>query len=199
MRTYAVILVGLLSLLLGSNVPAHAAGVTDIKQYHVGSPLLMSTASKCVRIMRRGNEETLINNCGSCQIVAVTRKRSGIAIPILRSFTIHDGIPYAMPFRGPGRSRITTIHSCQDEAADAQRSAGAQPASQCIKLAQSPTGRVVLNNSCGVCRAAAIQRLDRNGRVLNLQAYKLKARDTTPVAAKGAARVSLVADIDCPS
>ncbi len=97
-----------------------------------------------------------------------------------------------MPFRGPGRSRITTVQNCEGE------EAAAPPPGQCVKLMQTPNSQVVLSNECGSCRGVAIQRMDSSGRVLNRQAYKLKAKDVVPVAANGAARVSLIADIDCP-
>ena len=199
MKTYAIFFAGLFCLCVWISPPANAAALPDLTQQSTASALMTPIALQCVRIMRRGNAETLVNNCGSCQIVAVTRKRTGIAIPILRSFTIHDGIPFTLPFRGPGNSRITSVHNCKDEAAEAQKTAGAtQPAIQCVKMVQTPTGTVVLSNGCAVCRAAAIQRLDLNGRIMNREVYKLGPRNILPVSANGAARVGLIADIDCP-
>ena len=166
------------------------------------NPLLIQIATKCLRLLRRGHQETLINTCGTCKIVGVTRKRSGIAMPVRRSFNIQSGTTYPMPFRGPGSSRITSSQNCQDTVADARDSDKVRiAANRCLDLKPSGKGQGIatLVNNCGSCRAGAVQRMDRNNKILERQAYRIKPNDSALVLSNGAAKVGLIADIACPS
>jgi hypothetical protein len=144
----------------------------------------------------------LINSCGGCRIVAVARKRSGIPIPILRSFNVHPNAPYTLPFKGPGRSRITTVQNCQSEETNAKgklkRNIGNE-LGKCVTLKQMVNGSAVLVNKCSTCRGAAVQRINQNGRLMNRQAYKLKPNQSIVVKSKGATQLGLIAEIACPS
>lgn len=200
MRLFSLFLLGLFTAILGQPQPATAAGLAPLKEFNAPSRLLKPAATRCVRLLRRGNAETLVNTCGTCKIVGITRKRTGVAIPIRRSFNIQGGTSLSMPFRGPGNSRVTSTQSCQDEAADARDHDKAKTATNsCVALKQATGGKVVLVNSCGTCRGAAIERMDRNGRVLNRQAFKIKPKDAATVVPQGAAKVGIIADFACPA
>ncbi|NQV98869.1 MAG: hypothetical protein HQ483_04170 [Rhodospirillales bacterium] len=198
MKTVLLLVVGI--VLVSPMTTSHAAGRAGADELKPPSSLLTSIASSCVRLLRRGNDETLVNTCNSCQIVGVTRKRRGIAIPVRRSFNVQGGTTFPMPFRGPGNSRITSTQACQDDAADARDSDKVKTGSNsCLELKQATGGKVMLVNACGSCRAAAIQRMSRSGQILNREAFKLSPNDATAVVSQGAAKVSIIADIACPS
>ena len=202
MKSVTLMFAGLLAIFISTNSPAEAQGTGNLNNLLQSSQLLQRVAMKCVQIRRRGNREILVNNCGSCRIVAVTRKRTGIAVPVLRSFNVFSGIEFQLPFKGPGNSRITSIQNCQSEEADAKdakKRAAGNELGKCVKLKNTPNGSVFLVNDCGTCRAVAIQRMDRNGRSINRQAFKLNPIGTTSVKPNGADRVGLIAEIACPS
>ena len=166
------------------------------------SSLFTFVAMKCVRLSRKGSSETLVNSCGGCRIVAVARKRSGIAMPILRSFNVHPNAPYTLPFKGPGRSRITTIQNCQSDEADTKDTKNLNAGNElgkCVVLKQMVNGSAVIINGCNTCRGAAIQRINQNGQLINRQAYKLKPKQSILVKSKGATQLGLIAEIPCPS
>ena len=164
--------------------------------------LLSFVSMKCVKLLKRGRSEILINSCGSCRIVAVMRKRSGIAMPILRSFSVHPNAPYNLPFKGPGRSRITTIQNCQSEESNTKDSVKRKIGNElgkCVVLKQMINGSAIIINECNTCRGAAVQRINQNGQLMNRQAYKLKPNQSILVKPKGATQLGLIAEIACPS
>lgn len=191
----------IISLFIYHTPIAHASGLPHTFGQSSSSSLLTSIAMKCVRLSRRGASEVLLNSCGGCRIVAVARKRSGIAMPILRSFNVHPNAPYTLPFKGPGRSRITTIQNCQSDEADAKdatRKAGNE-LGKCVTLKQAVNGAAILVNRCNTCRGVAVQRLNINGKSMGRQAFKLKSKQTIVVKSKGASQLGLIAEIACPS
>ncbi len=188
-----------LTVTLGLAASSQAMGLQNLAVFKTPAILLPIATTKCVRLLRRGNQETLVNTCDTCMIVGVTRKRTGIAVPVRRSFNLRSGASFAMPFRGPGASRITSSQTCQDEVADARDSDKKKTANnQCLELKPGNNGTAIIVNGCGACRAAAIQRMSTTGRILERQAYKLKPNATEIVISKGAAKVRLIADIACP-
>ena len=202
MKFVTLFLAGLFVTFAGSHFPANSAALTNFDIPPQNLSLLNHVAMKCVQIRRMGNRETLVNNCGSCRIVAVTRKRTGVAVPILRSFNVFSGIALDLPFKGPGRSRITTIQNCQSEEADAKdakKLMAGNELGKCVTLKPAPNGSVLLANGCNTCRAVAVQRMDRNGRALNRQALRINPKDMISIKPNGAARVGLIAEIACPS
>lgn len=191
----------IISLFMYYTPVSHASGLPNISGLSISSSLLKSIAMKCVRLSRRGTSEVLVNSCGGCRIVAVARKRTGIAMPILRSFNVHPNIPYSLPFKGPGRSRITTIQNCQSSEADARdatRKVGNE-LGKCVTLKQAVNGAAILVNRCNTCRGAAVQRLSKNGKLIGRQAFKLKSKQTIIVKSKGASQLGLIAEVACPS
>ena len=73
-------------------------------------------AERCTRLFPTGGREVIINACGACRIVGIARKRPGIAVPVMRSFNVQAKSTFQVPFRGPGRSRITSERACKGEA-----------------------------------------------------------------------------------
>ena len=185
-------------------VPSNAKAVIKLIDYNQSdqSSRFKLIAMKCVRLSRDGPSETLVNSCGGCRIVSVARKRSGIAMPILRSFNVYPHAPYILPFKGPGRSRITTIQNCQSNEADSRdavkRNMGNE-LGKCVVLKQMINGSAIIINGCNTCRGAAIQRINQNGQLMNRQAYKLTPNQSILIKPKGATQLGLIAEIPCPS
>ena len=45
-------------------------------------------AQRCTRLIPTGGREIIVNSCGACRTVGITRKRPGIAVPVIRSFNV---------------------------------------------------------------------------------------------------------------
>lgn len=72
--------------------------------------------NRCVKIVRNPqvNRETLVNTCPKCLVAKVERRRPGSATgtPNMRDFTLPPGASQPLPFRGPGKTRITSEAPC---------------------------------------------------------------------------------------
>jgi len=191
-------LLGTLILIAGSSA-AHAAGPVISPVIGTGNPVLQKIATKCTRLVRRGSSETLINTCNTCRIVSVTRKRKGIATPTRREFNLSARSQFPVPFRGPGSSRITSDILCKGAKSKNAHPVNSAQDKKCVALEQRPGGKVVLVNSCGSCRGVAVHRVNKAGRSLGLQAYKLFPQAVARVAPKGAASVIISGEVACPS
>jgi len=185
-------------------VPGAAAG-GPLRQAFAPPPhpfAISVKAQRCTRLFPTGGREIIINACNTCQTVGITRKRPGIALPVMRSFSVQAKSTFQVPFRGPGRSRLTSERACKGEA-------GASPNlvvpglkrktdNTCVRLEKAKAGGVALINKCKVCKAVLIERQNRLGGGAQRQAYKVPGSTVLPVPSKGQARVGLVGEIDCP-
>lgn len=174
-----------------------ALGVTAL------SPLAAdAAANKCTRLLPTGAREVIINQCSQCRIVNITRKRPGNAVPVSRSFTVLGQSQMTVPFRGPGRSRITSELPCKGDPGAAINLIDPAPKKKapkvCVALEKSKDGGVLLVNSCAVCKAAMIERRNRAGGNPKRQAYRVEAKSSLPVPQNGAAKVGYLAEVDCP-
>ena len=132
----------------------------------------------------------------------ITRKRPGIAVPVIRSFNVPAKSTFPVPFRGPGRSRVTSERACKGEVGASKNLVEPGPKRKtekaCVNLQKARTGGVVLVNKCKVCKAVLLERQNRLGGSAQRQAYKVLPSTVLPVPSKGQARVGLVGEIDCP-
>ncbi len=162
-----------------------------------------AAANSCVRLVPNGGSETIINACGACRVVNIRRKRHGIALPITRSFNVQPKTTFPLSFKGPGRSRITSVVPCEGEAGSAKNLVKPQAREiaqkQCVTLKQIKGGGVALVNACGQCRAAAVERYNPQGRSLGREAFKIGSQSVKTIPARGAAKVAFLADIPCGS
>ncbi len=167
------------------------------------NPLLVriKVSNRCARLLPTGGREVIINVCSSCLIVNITRKRPGIAVPVARTFNVQPKSSIQVPFRGPGRSRITSVIPCKGEKGAAPNLVDQKPLNKkdkkCVALEKGKTGQVSLVNTCRVCKAALIERQSKSGKGQR-QAYKIGPKSVLPIQSKGAAQVGLVGEIDCP-
>ena len=166
-------------------------------------PPASAAPNKCTRLQPTGGLEVIINTCNKCRVVNIIRKRPGNAVPVTRKYNIQPNSKITVPFRGPGRSRITSELPCKGDPGAAINLADPKPkkkkpAKVCVALEKSKDGGVLLVNTCTVCKAALIERQDSSGGNSKRQAYKVEAKSTVPVPQNGAARVGFLAEVDCP-
>lgn len=166
-------------------------------------PLLVPVkANRCARLVPTGGREVIVNACSTCRVVNIIRKRPGNAVPVSRSFNVQPKSTFPVPFRGPGRSRVTSVLPCKGEAGAARNLIDEKPnrktADTCVSLERVKTGGVALVNKCGACKAALIERQNQSGGNGQRQAYQLKPLSVREVPALGAARIGLVGEINCP-
>ncbi|MED5395917.1 MAG: hypothetical protein VX990_04345 [Pseudomonadota bacterium] len=178
----------------GPQLPALEVGINQLR--------VPVTMARCARLITNSGREVIYNSCGVCRVVSISRKRNGIAIPVTRTYNVRPRNKFPLPFRGPGRSRITNEQACEGDKGSAQNlvnptKRNLQAEKQCVELKQTSSGSVVLVNACAACRGTAIQRQDLRGKPMGMQAYKLGPQSVTPVARKGAAKVSLIGEVAC--
>lgn len=158
-------------------------------------------AGRCTRVVHQGPTEYIVNACNTCQVVNIRRKRRGVAMPIMRTYNVQPRSKLPMSFKGPGRSRISSEVPCEGEAGagvnvmDPNAAKAAQK--QCVTLKATAAGGVVLVNSCGSCRGAAVERYAANGQSMGREAFKLNPLSAVPVKPRGAAQVGYLADVPC--
>lgn len=168
----------------------------------LSTTVTVDARERCIRIQRQGNIETLINVCTQCVKANLLRSRPGNAVPVGREFNVQARSTFPVPFRGPGRTRVTSETPCPgedgadknllqsyDQQSDEQR---------CVSMERSQRNGIVLVNRCGLCRAVAIERV-MAGSGRSARDYMLVAGGSTiPVRAEGFAGVGLLGEIPCP-
>lgn len=157
---------------------------------------------RCLRIVRQGNIETLVNTCNSCRVAALIRSRPGNAVPMSRRFNVQGQSTFPVPFRGPGRTRITSDFPCPgEEGGDTDllkaEEAPAPGAPKCVSLERASDVGIVLVNRCGACRAVAIERYTADGSGRARAYLTVAGGSRAPVNANGFANVGLLAEIAC--
>lgn len=185
--------------------PAGAgASPAFVAQSPAPHPLLVEAAAvnKCTHILPTGGREVIINSCGSCRVVSILRKRPGNAVPISRTYNVQGLSTIPVPFRGPGRSRITSELPCKGEKGAARNLVDPSPRKKnskaCVSLVKAASGSIVLSNTCKACRAVLIERLGGASGKGERQAYKVAPRSMMSVPSKGAKQVALIGEINCP-
>jgi len=161
---------------------------------------------RCAIILPTSGRETIANNCNKCRIVNIIRKRPGNAVPVTRTYNIQPYSKIVLPFRGPGRSRITSVLPCKGDPGAAKnlmdpnlkkknRSAEEKT---CIKINKSPAGGLQLVNNCTICKAALIEHQYLSKTSSKRQAYKVSPDLPLVIPYLGASRVALLAEVNCP-
>jgi len=191
-----VMMLSALLLIAGSGV-ALAAPLVGAYDSPAETPYLLQISAKCSRLISRGGRETIVNTCDTCRVVGIIRKRPGIPAPVRRELTVQALSKIQVPFRGPGHSRITSDIRCKGQPNSGPKLPTSQANTKCVQLEQRAVG-VVLVNSCGTCRGVAVQRMNKAGLSLGLQAYKLYPKAVARVASKGAAQVTISGEVACP-
>ena len=119
-------------------------------------------AKRCARLVHQGGREIIVNDFPQCKVVNITRKRPGSAVPVSRTFNVRPKSTFQVPFRGPGRSRVTSVLPCKGEASTARNlvddKPATKPAKACVSLAKGKAGGIVLVNKGKACKAVLIER-----------------------------------------
>jgi hypothetical protein len=165
-----------------------------------------AAATRCTRLLPTAGREIIINQCNKCRVVNITRKRPGNAVPVTRTYNVRPNSKIDLPFRGPGRSRITSELPCKGDPGapenlvdpDRGKKKAKKKIQVCITMTESPGGGVQLINKCKVCKAALIERQNKSGANGKRQAYRVNPKTPVPVPSNGAAQVALLAEVDCP-
>ena len=160
-------------------------------------------AGACTRILQQNGSEYILNTCDACRKVRIQRKRRGIAMPVMRTYNIQPFLKFRTPFKGVGRSRITSEIPCEGTKGarvnllDPQTKNNQQK--NCINLQATRSNGVVLANKCSSCLGVAIQRIGINGKHMGQQVYKMEPLTMISVRSKGAAQVRYLAAVPCSS
>lgn len=198
----ALIAAGLaLALAAAPFASAAAGGPVDA---HRDNPLLMPVAAvnQCTRLIPTGGREMIVNACNVCRVVGIIRSRPGNDVPVSRTYNLPPRSTFPVPFRGPGRSRITSEVPCKGDPGAPQDLVNPAPKKQaaeaCVNLAKVKSGDVMLVNNCGTCKAVLVERQNRLGLGTGRQAYLVNGQSAVAVVSKGAAGIGLIGEIDCP-
>ena len=160
--------------------------------------------SECLRIVRQGDIETLVNRCDVCRVASMIRSRPGSQVPVSRRFNVQPHSTFPVPFRGPGRTRLTSDFPCPGEPGgdkdllDQKSTANEQDEQKCVSMERSTQVGLVLVNRCGTCRAVAVERYTADGAGRARAYVMVSGGSSVPVNANGFARVGVLAEIPCP-
>ena len=166
-------------------------------------PIHSADAGACTRILQQNSSEYILNTCDTCRKVRIQRKRRGIAMPVMRTYNVQPFLKFPTPFKGVGRSRITSETPCGGTKGasvnllDPQTKHKQQ--NNCINLQAAGSNGVVLENKCSSCLGVAIQRIGITGKHMRQQVYKMKPLSRISVPSRGAAQVRYLAAVPCSS
>ncbi len=162
-----------------------------------------AAAEECVRLVPGPNGESLVNQCNACRNVTLLRSRAGNATPTQRTFTVHPGMPVAVPFKGSGRSRMISESPCEGtpdapvNLVKPTTQAAAEPEPSCVKLFRVEN-RVMMLNGCDTCRRITVGRTGSGGGEARMN-YELKGKSSLPLDPLGAAAARLIGEASCGS
>ena len=166
-------------------------------------PFNTAEAGSCTRILQKNSSEYIFNACDACRKVSIQRKRRGVAMPVMRTYNIQPLSKFPTPFKGIGRSRITSEVPCEGTKGAGVNITAPHPKHRkqinCINLQAAGSKGVVLINKCSSCQGVAIERLGMNGNSMGKQVFKMKPLSVISVQSKGAAQVRYLTEAPCPS
>ncbi|MDA0997048.1 MAG: hypothetical protein O2944_02440 [Proteobacteria bacterium] len=161
-----------------------------------------AAADKCLHIAVNGGSELLVNKCDQCRVASIIRSRPGNDVPVGRKYNVQPKSTFPMPFRGPGRSRITSDFPCPGEPGGDNDLLNFKPEAKaeqkCVSMERAGSNAIVLINRCGTCRAVAIERTSRGSNSGTRDYFLLAGSSRLPVSPNGFDAVGLVGDISCP-
>ena len=165
--------------------------------------ILKLAGAKCTFIAVHSGREFIKNTCNSCRSVGVTRKRPGISVPVVRRYIVQAASQLALPFRGPGRTRITKELTCKGNSdsqtfnQNPQRSLPKQASTKCVMLKPFSKNEVILANFCNSCRSVGLERLNANGLSLGEQAFRVSSRQAIRIKRRAASQIKITSQIQC--
>ena len=145
-----------------------------------------------MRLAKRSGREIIVNTCGTCRVVKVSRKRPGSNPARSRSYTLARSSSMPLPFRGPGRTRLLVDQPCRGKEAPLAEAADRQ----CVGLRKNEKGNTVLVNGCEVCRKVKLERIRANGE-RTVQLYTIARNAYVPAPPRGATTARVLSDQNC--
>lgn len=184
-----------LRVLIATTAIALAAAVATLT-----TPSFGDTA-QCVRLVPTQTGEKLVNLCQSCRMATVMRSRTASQTPVSRQFSLRPRSEFDLPFKGPGRTRITVDTACEGTpgaapniAAEAEAAADRR---KCMRLTAAPDGGLQLVNGCTLCRTAEVRRIDAAAKNYADESFSVPGGKVAPVPAKGYAHAVVIAEAAC--
>ena len=157
------------------------------------NPLLERVkALSCVRLAKRSGREIVVNTCGACRVVKVSRKRPGSNPASSRSYTLARSSSMPLPFRGPGRTRLLGHSPCRGKEAPVAEVSDRR----CVGLRKNGKGKTVLVNGCQVCRTVKLERIHATGQ-RSIQTYTIARNAYVPAPPRGAKEARVLSDRNC--
>ncbi len=160
-------------------------------------PTPTDAAERCIRMVQDRSGKYLINTCTKCRTVKVSHRRPGGMPPISRTFPLPAKGKMALPFKGPGTTRLKSETACRETSRQDGGAAGAAAGKRCVQLARRRDGGVSLYNGCAACRVVVAERTARNG-AKSLETYGVSGGATLPMPDTGAPAVKIISDKPCP-
>ena len=157
------------------------------------TPALAIGISQCVTLAGGQGNRKFINRCPVCRVVKVERMRPGASAPVYRNFTLPGNSRISVSLYGPGRSRIVSDVPCAG--AGKRNKQTVSKAGTCVRFSRKGN-RLVLVNSCQVCRSVMLERTARDGSRKN-QSFAIAARTIVPVAASGSVSAKILNEMTC--
>lgn len=158
-------------------------------------------ATQCVQLVPTRGGETLVNRCSSCVMATVLRSRTSSQPPISRQYSLRPRSKFDLPFKGPGRSRVTVVTACRGgEGAEPNLAAETEKAldqQRCIRLTRAPEGGVQLVNGCRSCREADVRRIDAKAENYADESVSVPGGKAKPFAANGFAHAVVIGERAC--
>ena len=162
-----------------------------------------ATENRCVRLIKSGGQEILVNNCQSCRHVKVMRSRPTAEVPTTRDVTVMGQSKSTLSFKGPGNTRVTSEEPCESAPGSSPNLVEPlkQPivdpqVGQCIRPHRTDSGVLALINHCGDCRSVLIERSGgRNG--TSHHAYAVGGGAALKIEADGATAGRIVKEAAC--
>ncbi len=167
----------------------HAGSVPSM-----ANPLLTPVASQCVALGKRNGRELLVNRCGSCQIVKLSRKRPGNKPAIHRTYTVPAKSKTELSFRGPGQTRVTSSRPCRPEAPKSTENESDDK--KCAQFQRRIDGGVIIVNTCTACREVLTERLGA-GNFKSAKTYVIAGKSYVPVESQNASQARILAERKC--
>lgn len=164
----------------------------DLRPDSSPSPLFQSVrAMQCLVIDRQSGFETIVNLCQECRTANVQHKRPG-QVAIHRQMPVPGGAKVQLPFRGPGKTRISSETYCGNKNPALQL----ETDRKCVSIKPLKNAGMTLVNVCEKCRQVVIERVGGSGRA-SRSVNAVNGRSYVPLPRDGANSARILDERAC--
>jgi hypothetical protein len=157
--------------------------------------LVLATQPACVQLIADADGEVLLNRCGQCNEITVEHIRPGANFPSSRIILVPARGRAPLPFRGPGRTRITSERPCPASAGQPLGEPAETPL-HCIGFTEARPGSPILVNGCSACRSIVVENADPAGNRTR-RAFTLQPKSAAAVTVATGSKARIVRDGPC--